>query len=520
MNALRAAVQHGRRRPFVAALAIAAAAAAALVPATAHAAPLIAAYDTYVPGKGFEIGLVKVSTGAAVPVPPGVNTTADELHPSLTPDGRFLAFMRTTLTPKLNGDIVPPAQREVQVFDRQPSGGGAVALSGSGAGPVFTRTSSTSVVLSFGIPPTPFEGRFQVSRHVPFANGVLGAPSNRAADAAAAPSGQVLEIPHAATMTVLDGNTNAAARYLSLAYIDGNTGALQTGQAHLTTLSFSSTNNGPQVAEGRSNSFGSAGAPASHPVPRNPDDYTALDLANGNDVNIQTLSWPSETQLTPAPAPITTSDPERMPAWSPDGIQLGFVRTKPFAGGSRRNLVVFDATPGIQNAVNPPIDLGPDAPTPQTRAYQSVWGGLSLALASSLDGGGTSGGSPAVTCAASCISPLQNSTLLTAPLQPKLSFSTLGQTVGIFVARVTGTRKLLGRRVPRISVVGRVPLGRTVKGVNRFRWNGKVNGRRLRPGTYLLTYRALKRGRVLSISGSIRLTVTRSGKIVNVRRQP
>jgi hypothetical protein len=516
MNAQRAAAQHGRRPQFVAALAIGAAAAAALVPATAHAAPLIAAYDTYVPGKGFEIGLVKVSTGAAVPVPAGVNTTADELHPALTPDGRFLAFMRTTLTPKLNGDIVPPADRSLLLFDRQP-GGHNVALQGRGAGPVFTRTSSASVALSWGIPPTPFEGRFQVSRHASFDNvGGLGALTNRAADAAAAPSGQVLEIPHAATTNVLDGNTIAAARYLSLAYIDGNTGALQTGQAHLTTLRFSSTNNGPPVAEGRSNSFGSAGAPASHPVPRNPDDYTALDLANGNDVNIQTLSWPSETQLTPAPAPITTSEPERMPAWSPDGIQLGFVRTK----SGRRNLVVFDATPGIQNALNPPLDLGADAPTPQTRAYQSVWGGLSLALASSLDGGGTSGGSPAVTCLVSCISPLQNSTLLSAPLQPKLSFTTLSQTVGIFVARVTGTRKLLGRRVPRISVVGRVPLGRTVKGVNRFRWNGKVNGRRLRAGTYLLTYRALKRGRVLSISGSIRLTVTRAGKIVNVRRQP
>jgi hypothetical protein len=333
-----------------------------------------------------------------------------------------------------------------------------------------------------------------------------------------APSGQVLETPHAAAATVsefdpaLQRNVERVVRYLSFAYVDASSGALQTGLAQITKQRLVESG----FISGGASAFGSAGAPASHPVPRKADNYTALDLANGSNVDIQTLSWPAETQLTPAPAPITTSDPERMPAWSPDGIQLGFVRTK----GSRRNLVVFDATPGIQNTVSVPVDLGVDAPTPQTRSYQSVWGGLSLALASSLDGGGAGGGSPVVTCGKNCLGPLTNHTVVDAHLQPTLSFSTLGQTVGIFVARVTGTRKLLGRRVPRISVVGRVPLGRTVKGVNRFRWNGKVNGRRLRAGTYLLTYRALKRGRVLSISGSIRLTVTRSGKIVNVRRQP
>ncbi len=510
MSGHHTVAQHGSRRRLVAGLAIGAAA-AALAPATADAAGLVAAYDRYVPGNGFEIGLVNVSTGATVSVPTGVNTTADELHPALSPDGRYLVFMRTTLQPKLNGDIVPPADRTLLLLDRQT--GRITALQGRGAGPVFR---SSPLGLSWGIQPTPFAGNFLVSRRASFSNGAPSGPVDDPATATAAPSGQVLEIPHAATTTVLDVNTNVAARYLSLAYIDGNTGALQTGQAHLTTLRFTSANNGTLIGGGRSTSFGAAGAPASHPVPRQPDNYTALDLANGSDVNIQTLSWPTETQLTPAPTPITTSEPERMPAWSPDGLQLGFVRTK----GTQRNLVVFDATPGIQNALNAPVGLGPDAPTPQTRAYQSTWGGLSLALSSSLDGGGTGGGAPNVTCTVNCLTQLQNSTVLhPVPLLPQLSFTKTGLTVGIFVARVTGTRKLLGRRVPRIRVVGRVPLGRTVKGVNRFRWNGKVTGRRLTAGTYLLTYRALTRGRVLSISGSIRLTVTRSGKIVNVRRQ-
>jgi hypothetical protein len=173
----------------------------------------------------------------------------------------------------------------------------------------------------------------------------------------------------------------------------------------------------------------------------------------------------------------------------------------------RRTLAIFDLTPGLQTIVNPPVDIGAEAPSPQTRAFQDSWGGLSLAESSSLD-------LPVVTCGTSCLSSLQ-----TALLTPKLSTTIKAQTVGIFVARVTGTRKLLGRRVPRIKPVGRVPLGRTRKGTNRFRWNRKVNGRRLKPGRYLLTYRALRRKRVVSTSGSIRFTVSGKGRIRGVRRQ-
>jgi hypothetical protein len=196
-----------------------------------------------------------------------------------------------------------------------------------------------------------------------------------------------------------------------------------------------------------------------------------------------------------------------MPAWSPDGLKLGFVRTT----AGRRTLAIFDATPGLQTIVNPPLDLGADAPSPQTRAFQSSWGGLSLAESSALD-------VPVVRCNTSCIAAL-HAPLAAIPLKPIVSQTAKGQRIGIFVARVTGHRRLLGRGTPRIAVVGRVPLGATRKGTNRFRWNGKVAGRRLKAGTYLLTYRALERGRVLSTSGSVRFTVTGRGTIRGVRRQ-
>src|SRR3954452_19004382 len=89
----------------------ASAAAAAAAPATVPAAGLVAAYDRYEIGKGFEVGLINVSAGTAIAVPAGVNTADDELHPALSRDGRYLMWERMRLLPKLNGDIPVPADR-------------------------------------------------------------------------------------------------------------------------------------------------------------------------------------------------------------------------------------------------------------------------------------------------------------------------------------------------------------------------------------------------------------------------
>ena len=196
-----------------------------------------------------------------------------------------------------------------------------------------------------------------------------------------------------------------------------------------------------------------------------------------------------------APEPITKRVARaRNPAWSPDGISLGFIRT---SGGVRR-LGVFNATPGIQTIVNPLVSLGAEAPSPQTRVYQEVWGGLSLADAPPSTAPQIGVRRP------TCLAPAAlgassggngHPLPVAVPPQPPS---------GIFVVRVVGKRKLLGRSAPRVRVVGKVPLGLAKKGRNRKRWNGKVNGKRLRPGTYLLTYRSLKGRRVLSLSRSIR----------------
>src|SRR4051794_23004821 len=114
------------RRLVLATLAV-----ALLAPAQASAA-LIAAYDKYVPGKGFEIGMVNVSTGAAITLPSGVNTTADEIHPTLSANGRFLWFARTQLQPTLSGNVVPPDARSLVRVDR--NSGSVTVLPSDGGG--------------------------------------------------------------------------------------------------------------------------------------------------------------------------------------------------------------------------------------------------------------------------------------------------------------------------------------------------------------------------------------------------
>jgi hypothetical protein len=467
---------------------------AGALPASAPAAGLIAAYDRYETGKGFEIGLANASTGTKLTVPPGVNTAADELHPALSSDGRYMLFERMQLLPKLNGDIVPPTERTLFMLDRQ-TGVITTLETGNGApaGPTFAVRPTRTVV--WGVAPhstTCCIAKFQAVSGDNTISGSTGFPLGFVPP----PAGQLLDGTHAGMSESASGTTSLL--HVSWVQSDANTGGLLNAG---TTLSMQQVGADPRA------DFGSVDTPVSHPAARSGDQYVALDRTSAGDADIQTISFPAETSLTPAPAPITTAAPERMPAWSPGGLQLAFVRTT----DGRRRLAIFDLTPGLQTIVNPPIDIGADAPSPQTRAFQSSWGGLSLAESSALD-------IPVVTCGTSCVASLRTP-ISRVPLKPVVSKTTKGQTIGIFVVRVTGKRKLLGRTVPRVRQVGRVPLGKTRKGRNLFRWDGKVDGRRLKRGTYLLTFRALRRERVVSTSGSVRFTVTKQGRIRGAKRQ-
>jgi hypothetical protein len=67
--------------------------------------------------------------------------------------------------------------------------------------------------------------------------------------------------------------------------------------------------------------------------------------------------------------------------------------------------------------------------------------------------------------------------------------------VDMVVQQVVGTTTVLGRRAPRLKLVGRVSLGRHNAGrrLRQVRWNRMVGRRRLPRGEYLLTLRSLTR---------------------------
>ena len=119
------------------------------------ATSLIAAYDTYVSGKGFEIGLVDIGTGANIALPAGVNTADDELHPALTPDGRFLVFTRMQVRPLLNGDVVPPSSRTLVMVDRATGRSARRSPADiAGAGPTIAGAADR-FRLAYGLRPAP-----------------------------------------------------------------------------------------------------------------------------------------------------------------------------------------------------------------------------------------------------------------------------------------------------------------------------------------------------------------------------
>ena len=93
-----------RMRSFRAACRLALLGAALAISPAAHA-NIIAAVEQPAGGSrtDLDIALYDATTGTRLSLPSSVNTTDDELHPSLTPDGRRLVFERSNATPEPTG---------------------------------------------------------------------------------------------------------------------------------------------------------------------------------------------------------------------------------------------------------------------------------------------------------------------------------------------------------------------------------------------------------------------------------
>jgi hypothetical protein len=62
---------------------------------------------------------------------------------------------------------------------------------------------------------------------------------------------------------------------------------------------------------------------------------------------------------------------------------------------------------------------------------------------------------------------------------------------GLLIQRIVGHQRLFGQRVPKLQNVGRFPLGKFGNGRHKTHWDFTVNGRKLPPGQYYVTLRAI-----------------------------
>ena len=148
---------------------------------------------------------------------------------------------------------------------------------------------------------------------------------------------------------------------------------------------------------------------------------------------------------------------ESQPALTADGRYVGFVRD---AEGANDRLFVWDSQ--TQIFLNPNgIDLG---------AIGTASGCRSLSLYTRS------------VISSSAISQLGN---VNATL-------TQASSIGIFVQRIVGTTKVLGRKAYELETVGRFPLGMYGAGNVFTHWDFEVNGEPLPAGRYLVTLRAVE----------------------------
>jgi hypothetical protein len=414
-------------------------------------ADVFAAVEVHPPGsrQDFDIELVHAATGVHVPLPSGVNTTADELHPSISEDGTRLVFERrdsatgtlriiavdlktgqssdlftgfeTAQSPPTAPVITPDGQTVLTGGPFQPEGDGAFVAQ-------LTQTSLNT------FPSGPYVHQtFPVD---------FGLPSN----------GQVADV--AAGSTGRDGSYVAEA----------TTGSIGELVAFLPVPGGAAAVNTPRLDD--PGSFEDPAMAASNPQ----FVLFVRDLNSGSAQGDIEFVPPTEAGFqgspTPLPAVVNTALDESQPAVSADGRYIAFVRHG--ADGDDRLLLWDSQTQLLLNSKG--VDLGP--------IDSHEVGSVSLYT------------TPALLTGQVSVGHISNVALANVE-------NRLGSGLGILVQRIVGHHRVLGRREYKLRLVGRVPLGFFKKGHHHLRWNLRVNGRRLQRGRYLVTLRAVTRDAVV-----------------------
>jgi hypothetical protein len=433
----------------------------ALLVATGARADIFAAVEVASPDDtNSDVAVMNAVTGARVTLPPGTNTSGNELHPSISSDGKRLVFQR--LLSGTNRIIAEDlsAGTSADLFDVFASqqlnpqtpfilsdgsrvlAGEPVLRDSSGSGP------PTAALLS--VPMANFPGGPFPSSQLSFAvsppadRNQLWTPVQRGSAIAAGLSDSLEELQillHTPASDLLfPAGTNTLNAHPAL---DPTAGIVAF--EHATNLSQ------PFQLQYRSSDPAQATAPTTS--------LPALVNAPGNFY-------------------------ETHPAFTPDDRYLGFVRFDARSDVLHDRLFVFDTQ--TQTLLNPTgIDLGRFETFDLGFGFTVLMrGGLSLRE-----------------------SPVFSSAILSNI--GRLNVGVLQPTgVGLLVQRIVGRHKLLGKTVPRLRTVGRVPLGFHRRGHFRVRWNHRVAGRRLAPGRYLVTVRAVtRRGKVTQLGRSFRVRI-------------
>ena len=418
---------------------------ALLVPGSASA-DIIAAVQVTGPDGSPDIAVMNATTGERAALPAGINTAAQELHPSISKDGKRLVFLRldpvagtrrvivldtsTGQTADLfNGFEVAPAAAE-RPRDRPD---GSVVFTGAPFAPVQGGGFRAEVVFTQldNFPSGPFN-RGAIAPQYNFAH--QGPPRIPAAAASSSPTGR---------------RAPASRPSVILSPLGGNSSSPLTRTDHALQ---------PPGDRGHDPQLTLA---VDRPVAGGPGDIVFRPAT--------VAGLPGTPTVLP---PIVNAEDESLPAFTPDSRYVGFVRRYK----TRDRLYVWDSqTQTLLNAGG--IDLG-------GIAFGDA-GNLSLYFRPTFTFTNIRQG------------------IVTANLA-------VASGVGLFVQRITGRHRVLGKRAFKLRTVGRVPFGTFKKGRVRERWNLRVNGKRLRPGRYLLTVRAV-RGKTVRELGK--------PKVIRIRRR-
>lgn len=415
--------------------------------APAAQADIFAVVEVAAPARtDLDVALINVNTGARVALPAGVNTTANELHPSITPNGRRLVFERRD-----------PAAGTVRiVLADLGTGETADLFNGFEAAsdpPSSPAISADGLKVATG-------GAFEIDPSA----GATSAPGS---------------VPR---IVLTDVSTFPAGPYSRTTYNPGfffpNDGGGQTADPFFsgTNLAFRETRAGsprsglvlgirPVANFGR---LANGSVSFAHPTIAAPGGVQTL-LFDRRPMGNDGATLPGDIVFTPVPAQprtledaspvklpaiVSSTQDESRPAFTSDGRYVVFVR---HAGG-RDRLFAWDSQTQTLVKANG-VDLG----SIDVRDL----GNVSVYTKTIFDTSKiTSGG--------------------TVTFDP-----TIRTGIGILVQRVVGKRKLFGRTVPKLRMVGRVPLGTFAKGKGKVRWDLRVDGKRLKPGRYQVTVRAV-----------------------------